>query len=66
MSNEEKILKRQKSNLLMLRNSIDNQLVEVDNELKKFASTTTGSRRNFRRERVAQFSDKGWRKPNAK
>jgi hypothetical protein len=64
MSNEEKILKRQRSNLLTLRNNVDRQIEEVDKELKKFASSNAGKqRRNLRLERVAQFSDKGWSKP---
>jgi hypothetical protein len=58
-----KTLKQYRTTLSALRNACENQLVEVDNQLKRFASSNPGTRRNLKRERAMQFSDKGWTKP---
>jgi hypothetical protein len=63
MSNEQKILNQTRSILLTVRNTVDTKLGEVDNLLKKVASSGNGTRKDKRSLRVAGFSEKGWSKP---
>jgi hypothetical protein len=67
VGNEEKILRKTKSNLTALRNNVNRQIEEVDKELEKFTSSNAGKqRRNLKKQRTAHFDNETWRKPITK